>query len=225
MPERRVRLGDILDDYCPRERRITNHAVVAMVDNEVKQTRCVTCEAEHPYRGAQVPTRRRKAASQEALFREVLAGRDKTEPRLLGASGVREEAAPAPSPVRLENPAAEAPEASLGPGAPEAPPVVEEEEKDEGPVHRPLIRATLPRPEGQASPRPIPQFTIRQLPHKKAGPFRDAKRMLWPTDNGRAVGPAARVTGPFGRGSADRLSGPRGRPAPRPERPEKKRPR
>ena len=32
MQQRRLRLGDILDDYCPRERRITNHAVVAMID-------------------------------------------------------------------------------------------------------------------------------------------------------------------------------------------------
>ena len=34
---------------------------------------------------------------------------------------------------------------------------------EEGPVHRPLIRATLPRTEGQAPPsRPAPDFTIRQ---------------------------------------------------------------
>src|SRR5206468_877175 len=34
---------------------------------------------------------------------------------------------------------------------------------EEGPVHRPLIRATLPRPEGQPPPtRPAPEFTIRQ---------------------------------------------------------------
>ena len=42
MEQRRLRLGDILDDYCPRERRVTNHAVVAMVEEDVKQTRCTT---------------------------------------------------------------------------------------------------------------------------------------------------------------------------------------
>ena len=47
MQQRRLRLGDILDDYCPRERRITNHVVVAMIDDEVKQTRCTTCDADH----------------------------------------------------------------------------------------------------------------------------------------------------------------------------------
>ena len=34
MEQRRLRLGDILDDYCPRERRVTNHAVVAMIEDD-----------------------------------------------------------------------------------------------------------------------------------------------------------------------------------------------
>ena len=50
MQQRQPRLGDIVDDYCPRERRITNHAVVAMVGDEVKQTRCTTCDADHEYK-------------------------------------------------------------------------------------------------------------------------------------------------------------------------------
>jgi len=33
---------------------------------------------------------------------------------------------------------------------------------DEGPVHRPLIRAQLPRPEGLKIERQAPEFTIRQ---------------------------------------------------------------
>ena len=60
MQQRRVRLGDILDDYCPRERRITNHAVVAMIEDEVKQTRCTTCDADHEYLEAKVPAPRKK---------------------------------------------------------------------------------------------------------------------------------------------------------------------
>src|SRR5687768_11625994 len=60
MQQRRLRLGDILDDYCPRERRITNHAVVAMVADTVKQTRCTTCDAEHEYKHAKVPAARRR---------------------------------------------------------------------------------------------------------------------------------------------------------------------
>jgi hypothetical protein len=67
MQQRRLRLGDILDDYCPRERRITNHAVVAMIEDTVKQTRCTTCDAEHEYKEAKVPAaRRRKTGPLEA---------------------------------------------------------------------------------------------------------------------------------------------------------------
>src|SRR5580765_6700907 len=72
MEQRRLRLGDILDDYCPRERRLTNHAVVAMIEEDVKQTRCTTCDAEHPYKGGKVP-RRRKKETTAALYKEVLA--------------------------------------------------------------------------------------------------------------------------------------------------------
>ena len=61
MQQRQLRLGDILDDYCPRERRLTNHAVVAMVGADVKQTRCSTCDAEHEYKHAKVPRQRKKA--------------------------------------------------------------------------------------------------------------------------------------------------------------------
>src|ERR1700742_735074 len=73
MEQRRLRLGDILDDYCPRERRVTNHAVVAMIEEDVKQTRCTTCDTEHVYKGGKAP-RRKKAETTGALYKEVLAG-------------------------------------------------------------------------------------------------------------------------------------------------------
>src|SRR3954453_3035629 len=73
MQQRQPRLGDILDDYCPRERRVTNHAVVAMVGDDVKQTRCATCDTEHEYKQAKVPRQRRKAETPAALYSQVLA--------------------------------------------------------------------------------------------------------------------------------------------------------
>src|SRR6186997_796943 len=73
MQQRQLRLGDILDDYCPRERRVTNHAVVAMVGEDVKQTRCTTCDAEHEYKHAKVPRQRRKSETPAALYSQVLA--------------------------------------------------------------------------------------------------------------------------------------------------------
>ena len=79
MEQRPLRLGDILDDYCPRERRVTNHAVVAMIEETVKQTRCTTCDAEHPYKGGQAP-RRRKKDGPSSLYKEVLAGKTGQRP-------------------------------------------------------------------------------------------------------------------------------------------------
>ena len=71
MQERRYRPGDVLDDYCPRERRITDHAIVAMIDDEIRRTRCGICDAEHEYKEGKVPTPRRKTQP-PALFNQVL---------------------------------------------------------------------------------------------------------------------------------------------------------
>ena len=71
MQDRRYRPGDVLDDYCPRERRITDHAIVAMIDDEIRRTRCGSCDAEHEYKEAKVPSPRRKTQP-PALFTQVL---------------------------------------------------------------------------------------------------------------------------------------------------------
>jgi hypothetical protein len=173
MQQRQLRLGDILDDYCPRERRITNHAVVAMVGPDVKQTRCTTCDAEHEYKHGKVPRQRRKPDAPAALYSQVLAGGpkrvtphdpaeedsaiDKTETTSEETHDVAapppEESAPAAHAKPASDAAADLDADSDEPAAPDA---------EEGPVHRPLIRATLPRAEGQPPPtRPAPDFTIR----------------------------------------------------------------
>ncbi len=86
MEQRTLRLGDILDDYCTRERRVTNHAIVAMVEQDVKQTRCTTCDAEHVYKGGKAP-RRKKTETTGALYKEVLAGiTDQDTPPAAGAA-------------------------------------------------------------------------------------------------------------------------------------------
>ena len=168
MQQRQPRLGDILDDYCPRERRLTNHVVVAMVDDTVKQTRCTTCDADHEYKHAAVP-RQRKKSEQTALYTQVLAA---VTPKKTVVNPLPDSA------VTVEEPAIEA--ASF-----EAEPIVapqggiaefdalfelpddtdgnQAETIEEGPAHRRLIRAQLPRHEGQVSnARQAPDFTIRQ---------------------------------------------------------------
>src|SRR3954471_7149203 len=94
MQQRQLRLGDILDDYCPRERRVTNHVVVAMVVADVKQTRCTTCDAEHEYKHAKVPRQRRKADTPAALYAQVAANGPKRiahEPTGAAIEGAGEE--------------------------------------------------------------------------------------------------------------------------------------
>src|SRR6266699_846620 len=112
MQQRQLRLGDILDDYCTRERRVTNHAVVAMVGDDVKQTRCTTCDTEHEYKHAKVPRQRRKTETPAALYAQVLASGPKRVAHEDGSNGD----ASAPADVALppdgsEEPA-EAPEAA-----------------------------------------------------------------------------------------------------------------
>jgi hypothetical protein len=189
MEQRRLRLGDILDDYCPRERRVTNHAVVAMIEDEIKQTRCTTCDAEHAYKGARVPRRRKKDAP-DALYKEVLAGLPEAEDVPVLAAAVPSAIVPAALAPSLTEPYAVS--SDLAP-APEPPASVPLDESDadgpadvvadedfrageasedtpllDGPVHRPLIRATLPRPEGQKEARPVPDFTVRHTQSRGA---------------------------------------------------------
>jgi hypothetical protein len=186
MQQRQLRLGDILDDYCPRERRLTNHAVVAMVGDTVKQTRCTTCDAEHEYKNAKVPRQRRKSETPAALYAQVAA---------TGPKRVAHDPPPAPhdaepvdtiaaldaaldvtatedvEPVAAEEPLAAASAHAVDESDVDATSDADadvgeqDESRDEqdGPIHRRLIRASLPRPEGQQPPaRPIPEFTIRQ---------------------------------------------------------------
>jgi hypothetical protein len=169
MEQRRLRLGDILDDYCPRERRVTNHAVVAMIDEDVKQTRCTTCDAEHVYKGGKAP-RRKKADSTGVLYKEVLAGIEEPAGRI----SVTDEVVMADSSRPDED---DVPPAAVD-DVPAATDDIEDDDSqihllppDEGPVHRPLIRAQLPRPEGMKVERQAPEFTIRQN-NARPGGFR-----------------------------------------------------
>src|SRR5690242_6256995 len=60
MDQRPLRAGDSVDDYCPRERRVTSHAIVAVVDDIIRQTRCMTCDAEHEFKDGKMPRPRKK---------------------------------------------------------------------------------------------------------------------------------------------------------------------
>ncbi len=191
MEQRRLRLGDILDDYCPRERRLTNHAVVAMIEEDIKQTRCTTCDTEHAYKGGKVPKRRKKETT-ATLYKEVLATQSNVEgPHVAAETGP--EHTETPLVVEDDQPIVSATVADVA-SEPRLDQVDQHEaahatdehedtvdqsdtrpEIEEGPVHRPLIRAQLPRIEGQKEERRVPEFTIRQRGGN--GHFRGDQRM------------------------------------------------
>ena len=227
MEQRRLRLGDILDDYCPRERRVTNHAVVAMIEEDVKQTRCTTCDAEHAYKGARVPKRRKKETP-SALYKEVLAGMPEVEDAPVLAVALPVAAVPSAPPVLADTVAAPGADVVDDSSAPEVPPsapfdadpVSDSAAPDDtgprsddpseapegapvvdGPVHRPLIRATLPRTEGQKDARPAPDFTARHVPQRGGGHW-DRTRMRGGNGNGNSHGGNA-----YGHGNGNRAQG------------------
>jgi hypothetical protein len=235
MQQRRFRPGDVLDDYCPRERRITDHAIVAMIEDDIKQTRCVVCDAEHEYKEGKVPAQRRRKA-QTALFNEVLDGLQGPKPAARRASPQEpqpqvdlephsELAIVEDSPVEPEvvaraaavivEPAVVRDEAPVVAAPAVAAPAVAAPVRDEGFFRRTLIRASLPRPEGQQPPaRVIPEFTIRQpgTGHGRHRPGRrrggaQAQGAQGPMRFGRSEGQGQRPQGRGGRGHAHGVNG------------------
>src|SRR5436309_1280453 len=111
---REVRLGDDIDDFCVRCKRVMNHAVVSVINAEPAKVRCRTCHSDHDFRHEQAPPPKvdpRKAA----LFNEVL---KKVSPEDGAAAEAAEAVDLEEAPAELET--AEAPETGEEPEAPEA---------------------------------------------------------------------------------------------------------
>jgi hypothetical protein len=76
MADRPLRLGDVIDDYCPRCRLLLNHDVASIGEGKVMKVTCRTCHNTHDYRNAQVPVRRKtkKDVERQQLIDQMLAG-------------------------------------------------------------------------------------------------------------------------------------------------------
>jgi len=78
MSDRLPRLGDVIDDYCPRCRLLLNHDVTSLYEEQVAKVTCRTCHNAHDYRHAQVPTRRKsKESEKKTLLEQVMASMPK----------------------------------------------------------------------------------------------------------------------------------------------------
>jgi hypothetical protein len=93
-----LRLGDTIDDYCVKCKRVTNHAVVSLVDGKAAKVRCKTCYSDHDYRNEQAPPSK-KDLKKAALFNEVLAAAAPPSAPEATQSAQGEAAAAAPAPV------------------------------------------------------------------------------------------------------------------------------
>ena len=116
---REPRLGDIIDDFCVKCKRIMNHAVVSIVNQEPAKVRCRTCHNDHDYRH-EIPPPPKVDPRKAALFNQVLAkvapgetidpveaaeDLEAADPEEAADEAVAEEAAEEPT----EEPVAEAP--------------------------------------------------------------------------------------------------------------------
>lgn len=150
---REPRLGDIIDDYCVKCKRIMNHAVVSLINGEPAKVRCRTCHNDHDYRHEQPPPPKIDTRKQ-ALFNEVLAkvapgstiGTVASQPFL---EDPPDEVLPEEEMV-LEDPAEEEPAEEALPD--EAPPMPEAKPKAKPKKPKP-IRKTAPKAKPKAKGR------------------------------------------------------------------------
>jgi len=68
-----ARLGDVIDDFCIKCRRLTNHSVVSLLNGAAAKVRCRTCYSDHDYRNEQAPPSKKDLKKAE-LFNAVLSG-------------------------------------------------------------------------------------------------------------------------------------------------------
>jgi hypothetical protein len=68
-----LRLGDVIDDYCVKCRRLTNHSIVSLLNGSAAKVRCRTCYSDHDYRNEQAPPSKKDLKRKE-LFNAVLSG-------------------------------------------------------------------------------------------------------------------------------------------------------
>ena len=55
-----VRLGDDIDDFCVKCKRVMNHAIVSMLKDDPAKVRCKTCYSDHDFRREQPPPPKEK---------------------------------------------------------------------------------------------------------------------------------------------------------------------
>lgn len=68
------RLGDDVDDYCIKCKRLTNHSIVSLLNEEPAKVRCRTCYNDHDFRRCEVPPTKKELKKQQLLAEALAAG-------------------------------------------------------------------------------------------------------------------------------------------------------
>lgn len=66
-----IRLGDTIDDFCVKCKRLTNHHVVSIVDDAAAKVRCCSCYHDHDYRHEQPEPKKPTKKQLEELDRKA----------------------------------------------------------------------------------------------------------------------------------------------------------
>jgi len=66
-----ARLGDDIDDFCIKCKRLTNHSVVSLLEEKAAKVRCRTCYHDHDFRN-EVPLPSKKELKKAQLALEAL---------------------------------------------------------------------------------------------------------------------------------------------------------
>lgn len=94
-----LRLGDVIDDFCVKCRRLTNHSIVSLLNGAAAKVRCRTCYSDHDFRNEQAPPSKKELARQKELYNAVLSGAgvpvDGAEPELDQAIAAAADSVPA----------------------------------------------------------------------------------------------------------------------------------
>jgi hypothetical protein len=96
-----LRLGDVIDDYCVKCRRLTNHSIVSLMKGVVAKVRCRSCYHDHDYLHETAPPSKKDQKKAE-LFNAVLSS---IEPGVAAEA----EAVPETPPAAVAEPPAEEP--------------------------------------------------------------------------------------------------------------------
>jgi len=65
------RLGDDLDDFCIKCKRLTNHTIVSLVGDQAAKVRCRACYNDHDFRHEQAPPTKKELKTAQ-LLKEAL---------------------------------------------------------------------------------------------------------------------------------------------------------